>query len=186
MNFISIDPGTHSGWAIFHQGRYWQSGVVRITSTKGALAIANIVSMALQFKLDFAVIEDSYPGGWRDNIGIYHPASYQTGKAIGIRRGQWEQEIRKAGIKIITLKPSQWQKVIHIKGFKAKRMLLKKLSLDLASQKAGKPITDENEADAICMGIYCLTKPSMCVKSNNYEDSNCNLQIDQRFIQRIR
>ena len=155
-SFVAVDPAKRSGWAIFLNGEYLDSGYVYVNTIKGARAIEELMSKAKIYGIRLMVVEDSYPGGWVDNNGNYHKASYHTGKAIGICRGAWEQEARKRGFKIYAIKPSRWQRVLKIQGKRMKRAELKQMSVMVAKGVANKEIVFNDEADAICIGLFYI------------------------------
>lgn len=154
ISILAIDPGLHSGWAIFLDGRYKTSGYFRMDSIKGAKGVEEIIVSADTMGIKVMVIEDSHPGGYTGADGQFHNASFDTYKGIGMRRGAWEQEARKRGMRIVAIKAATWHKIINVAGYRANRAWLKDMAHRMAQIIVGRTVETEDEADACCIGKY--------------------------------
>jgi len=143
MQLISCDPASKkSAFAIFYKGKL-------IDTDKLKMTINDLKEYLSQFNNFGLAIETQY-------------GSENTKTLIKLVEARMKIEMLAlhAGCEYIyNINPATWQKCLSRK--KMLRDERKRLSLELASDIAGREIKDNDIADAICLGKYVL---------NNYED----------------
>lgn len=139
-----------TGYSVYEDGRYAASGVIRVDSRKEtdgekrAFHMLNLINaLILSYRPDVLHAEKLPP--------LSH-------------RGQEVSTYLHGGFKFLALShsvdcetrsvPSHWRKVLGFDQTKGRNLTgnLKKQSIKYAGDIAGKEITDDNEADAICLG----------------------------------
>ena len=144
----TIDPGHKTGYAIFEDGRLERSGVVTIESVYDIKKF--LYSQFDKYDRVMLAIENQYMH--------FNTATYKRLVKIAF---SWEYIFATEMINfrgLYRVNPSRWQKWIGIK--KERREQRKKKSVQYAKKHANTLVIDNNQADAINIGLYVL---------NNYE-----------------
>lgn len=150
-----------TGYSVYEDGRYATSGVIRIDSRKEPDTEKRAFHM---LSLISALILS------------YQPNHIHAEKLPCLsHRGQEVSTYLHGGFKFLALfhsidcetrnTPSHWRKVLGFDQTKGQNLTkhLKKQSMKYASGIAGKEITDDNEADAICIGsAYFMEDTKYC------------------------
>lgn len=163
---LAVDPGEKSGYAVFNDGVYNYSGGCRgdAETEKGFVSIRSILNSV---KPDEIVIESQF----------IHPTRTKGIFTLVKRAVYWEALARLMGCKVWHVDPAEWQSYFGIKhdaeiSRQMRREKDKKIKSRLRSEKSKKLKHDivvkatemsgkkceENEADAILIGFYCIYK----------------------------
>lgn len=148
---LSLDTSTKAtGWAVFVNGNYKESGVIDEFKTvkNGADRLSLMVTTLLlfieQLRPDIIVIEKDVVFGNMHVIDMLM-------KIIGSVYGYCKEH----KIYYYEYAPSEWRKHVKLQLFGRKRDEFKEASIKYIKDNLGLEVTDD-EADAICVGLaYC-------------------------------
>lgn len=148
---LSLDTSTTStGWAIFKDGEYQESGVIDdFKKVKNGYERLKLMTKELldsigQLKPDIIVIEKDVVFGNMKVIDMLM-------KIIGAVYGYCLFN----GITYYEFAPSEWRKYVKLQAFGRKRDEFKKASIKYIKDNLNMDVNDD-EADAICIGLaYC-------------------------------
>lgn len=151
ITLLSLDTSTTStGWAIFKNGVYQESGVIdEFKKEKNGYKRLELMTKELlksieQLKPDIIVIEKDVVFGNMKVIDLLM-------KIIGAVYGYCLFN----GIAYYEFAPSEWRKYVKLQAFGRKRNEFKQASIKYVKDNFDKEVNDD-ESDAICVGIaYC-------------------------------
>lgn len=148
---LSLDTSTTStGWAIFKDGKYQESGVIDdFKKVKNGYERLKLMTKELldsigQLKPDIIVIEKDVVFG---NMKVIDMLMKIIGAVYGFCLFN--------GITYYEFAPSEWRKYVKLQAFGRKRDEFKKASIKYIKDNLNMDVNDD-EADAICIGLaYC-------------------------------
>lgn len=148
---LSLDTSTTStGWAIFKDGEYQESGVIDdFKKVKNGYERLKLMTKELldsigQLKPDIIVIEKDVVFG---NMKVIDMLMKIIGAVYGFCLFN--------GITYYEFAPSEWRKYVKLQAFGRKRNEFKKASIKYIKDNLNMDVNDD-EADAICIGLaYC-------------------------------
>lgn len=148
---LSLDTSTTStGWAIFKDGEYQESGVIDdFKKVKNGYERLKLMTKELldsigQLKPDIIVIEKDVVFG---NMKVIDMLMKIIGAVYGFCLFN--------GITYYEFAPSEWRKYVKLQVFGRKRDEFKKASIKYIKDNLNMDVNDD-EADAICIGLaYC-------------------------------
>jgi Holliday junction resolvasome RuvABC endonuclease subunit len=148
---LSLDTSTTStGWAIFKDGEYQESGVIDdFKKVKNGYERLKLMTKELldsigQLKPDIIVIEKDVVFG---NMKVIDMLMKIIGAVYGFCLFN--------GITYYEFAPSEWRKYVKLQAFGRKRDEFKKASIKYIKDNLNMDVNDD-EADAICIGLaYC-------------------------------
>lgn len=148
---LSLDTSTTStGWAIFKDGEYQESGVIDdFKKVKNGYERLKLMTKELldsigQLKPDIIVIEKDVVFG---NMKVIDMLMKIIGAVYGFCLFN--------GITYYEFAPSEWRKYVKLQAFGRKRDEFKKASIKYIKDNLNMNVNDD-EADAICIGLaYC-------------------------------
>ena len=148
---LSLDTSTTStGWAIFKDGEYQESGVIDdFKKVKNGYERLKLMTKELldsigQLKPDIIVIEKDVVFG---NMKVIDMLMKIIGAVYGFCLFN--------GITYYEFAPSEWRKYVKLQAFGRKRDEFKKASIKYIKDNLNMEVNDD-EADAICIGLaYC-------------------------------
>lgn len=151
ITLLSLDTSTTStGWAIFKDGVYQESGVINdFKKEKNGykrleLMVKELLLDIEQLKPDIIVIEKDVVFG---NMKVIDMLMKIIGAVYGF--------CLKNEITYYEFAPSEWRKYVKLQVFGRKRTEFKQASIKYVKDNFNKEVNDD-EADAICVGIaYC-------------------------------
>jgi hypothetical protein len=139
---LAVDPATKSGWAYFHGSQYFGSGT--ITSAKGRHEIVRIWAERSAGQPRVAVVETWGPH-WKSHTALARTAE---------NRGRWLEHLALLDIPVVGVKPETWRSRLLGKYGNARTKQFKELALTHASARIKRTITQDDEAEAILIGIW--------------------------------
>lgn len=148
---LSLDTSTTStGWAIFKDGEYQESGVIDdFKKVKNGYERLKLMTKELldsigQLKPDIIVIEKDVVFG---NMKVIDMLMKIIGAVYGFCLFN--------EITYYEFAPSEWRKYVKLQAFGRKRDEFKKASIKYIKDNLNMEVNDD-EADAICIGLaYC-------------------------------
>lgn len=148
---LSLDTSTTStGWAIFKDGEYQESGVIDdFKKVKNGYERLKLMTKELldsigQLNPDIIVIEKDVVFG---NMKVIDMLMKIIGAVYGFCLFN--------GITYYEFAPSEWRKYVKLQAFGRKRDEFKKASIKYIKDNLNMDVNDD-EADAICIGLaYC-------------------------------
>lgn len=148
---LSLDTSTTStGWAIFKDGEYQESGVIDdFKKVKNGYERLKLMTKELldsigQLKPNIIVIEKDVVFG---NMKVIDMLMKIIGAVYGFCLFN--------GITYYEFAPSEWRKYVKLQAFGRKRDEFKKASIKYIKDNLNMDVNDD-EADAICIGLaYC-------------------------------
>ena len=148
---LSLDTSTTStGWAIFKDGEYQESGVIDdFKKVKNGYERLKLMTKELldsigQLKPDIIVIEKDVVFG---NMKVIDMLMKIIGAVYGFCLFN--------EITYYEFAPSEWRKYVKLQAFGRKRDEFKKASIKYIKDNLNMDVNDD-EADAICIGLaYC-------------------------------
>lgn len=151
ITLLSLDTSTTStGWAIFKDGKYQESGViddfkkVKNGHERLKLMTKKLLDNIGQLKPDIIVIEKDVVFG---NMKVIDMLMKIIGAVYGFCLFN--------GITYYEFAPSEWRKYVKLQAFGRKRDEFKKASIKYIKDNLNMEVNDD-EADAICIGLaYC-------------------------------
>ena len=151
ITLLSLDTSTTStGWAIFKDGKYQESGVIDdFKKVKNGYERLKLMTKELldsigQLKPDIIVIEKDVVFG---NMKVIDMLMKIIGAVYGFCLFN--------GITYYEFAPSEWRKYVKLQTFGRKRDEFKKASIKYIKDNLNMDVNDD-EADAICIGLaYC-------------------------------
>ena len=151
ITLLSLDTSTTStGWAIFQDGVYQDSGVINdFKKEKNGYKRLKLMTKELldsigQLKPDIIVIEKDVVFG---NMKVIDMLMKIIGAVYGFCLFN--------GITYYEFAPSEWRKYVKLQAFGRKRDEFKKASIKYIKDNLNMEVNDD-EADAICIGLaYC-------------------------------
>lgn len=151
ITLLSLDTSTTStGWAIFKDGKYQESGViddfkkVKNGHERLKLMTKELLDSIGQLKPDIIVIEKDVVFG---NMKVIDMLMKIIGAVYGFCLFN--------GITYYEFAPSEWRKYVKLQAFGRKRDEFKKASIKYIKDNLNMEVNDD-EADAICIGLaYC-------------------------------
>lgn len=151
ITLLSLDTSTTStGWAIFKDGKYQESGViddfkkVKNGHERLKLMTKKLLDNIGQLKPDIIVIEKDVVFG---NMKVIDMLMKIIGAVYGFCLFN--------GITYYEFAPSEWRKYVKLQTFGRKRDEFKKASIKYIKDNLNMEVNDD-EADAICIGLaYC-------------------------------
>lgn len=151
ITLLSLDTSTTStGWAIFKDGKYQESGViddfkkVKNGHERLKLMTKELLDNIGQLKPDIIVIEKDVVFG---NMKVIDMLMKIIGAVYGFCLFN--------GITYYEFAPSEWRKYVKLQAFGRKRDEFKKASIKYIKDNLNMEVNDD-EADAICIGLaYC-------------------------------
>lgn len=149
MRVISFDQSTRrSGYAIFENGQYIESGVVdmnksKLETDKRSFEMAKeLWKVIKKSKPEKLVIENVQQ---QSNPATMIILARLAGMIIGYAEAH--------NVNVHILLPSQWRKALgYSQGAKVKRQELKQQSIDYVKENFGLDLS-EDECEAICIGV---------------------------------
>jgi len=141
---LAIDPGAHSGWAVFEN----DSGPVRSGATDSAVervaAIQWAQDRAAELGRHLVVVAESWTaGGWKN---------YKALIGLGASWGKWLHPLELAGIpekNIVRVAPPTWRARLFNKA-NMKKNEAKKMAMTYACEP------DPDIAEAVCIGFWAM------------------------------
>ena len=151
ITLLSLDTSTTStGWAIFKDGTYQESGVIddfkkeKNGYKRLELMVKELLTDIGQLKPDVIVIEKDVVFG---NMKVIDMLMKIIGAVYGFCLYN--------GITYYEFAPSEWRKYVKLQAFGRKRDEFKKASIKYIKDNLNMEVNDD-EADAICIGLaYC-------------------------------
>jgi len=152
ITLLAFDPSLHAtGWAFFHKGNYWCSGVMRIEKKyKGTEAIFKMWEKWHQH----SKVQASFEWDESSNVVVVeiqesrHRAERASANSILLLNGVCFGFLAMISAeKKVAYTPQQW------KGTTPKKIH----NLRVRDYIGGLDITDDNELDAIGLGLFYLT-----------------------------
>lgn len=151
ITLLSLDTSTTStGWAIFKDGKYQESGViddfkkVKNGHERLKLMTKELLDNIGQLKPDIIAIEKDVVFG---NMKVIDMLMKIIGAVYGF--------CLLNGITYYEFAPSEWRKYVKLQAFGRKRDEFKKASIKYIKDNLNMEVNDD-EADAICIGLaYC-------------------------------
>lgn len=151
ITLLSLDTSTTStGWAIFKDGKYQESGViddfkkVKNGHERLRLMTKELLDSIGQLEPDIIVIEKDVVFG---NMKVIDMLMKIIGAVYGFCLNN--------GITYYEFAPSEWRKYVKLQAFGRKRTEFKQASIKYVKDNFNKEVNDD-EADAICVGVaYC-------------------------------
>ena len=151
ITLLSLDTSTTStGWAIFKDGKYQESGViddfkkVKNGHERLRLMTKELLDSIGQLEPDIIVIEKDVVFG---NMKVIDMLMKIIGAVYGFCLFN--------GITYYEFAPSEWRKYVKLQAFGRKRDEFKKASIKYIKDNLNMEVNDD-EADAICIGLaYC-------------------------------
>ena len=151
ITLLSLDTSTTStGWAIFQDGVYQDSGVINdFKKEKNGYKRLELMTKELldsigQLNPDVIVIEKDVVFG---NMKVIDMLMKIIGAVYGFCLFN--------GITYYEFAPSEWRKYVKLQAFGRKRDEFKKASIKYIKDNLNMEVNDD-EADAICIGLaYC-------------------------------
>lgn len=149
MKLLSLDQSTRcSGYAVFKDGEYINSGVIDMTKSKletdeRSFEMAKqIWDVMKQCKPDVLVLENVQQ---QSNPKSMIVLARLAGMIVGYAAAH--------NVQIKFMLPSQWRKILNYsQGAGIKRQELKQQSINYIKENLGKELP-EDECEAICIGI---------------------------------
>lgn len=146
---LSFDQSTRcSGYAIFENGQYIESGVVDMSKSKletdrRSFEMAKeLWKIIKKYKPNYLIIEDTQQ---QNNVKTVITLARLQGMVIGYAEAH--------GVKVHILLPSQWRAALsYTQGPKVKRQVLKQQSMDYVKQNFGLELP-EDECEALAEGV---------------------------------
>lgn len=137
---IAIDPGERSGFAILDPSGMWVAWGCSTDSRNSRDPIVRSAGDCV------AVVETwTLQGPWNRSavLGLAESA------------GRWIDTFREFGIEVVRVLPQSWKgSVLAGNPVGRKRGDAKRLSRERASRAVGRPVEDDNAADAICIALW--------------------------------
>lgn len=153
MKFIALDLSTKSsGWAIFEDKELLEYGCVTASSNNLLARIDKItkeIEELLKTKgIQKVVLEEVRPEGSSGNIATHRALMWLQGSiAMACHRSKLKKD------DMILYYPSTWRKECGIvNGRGVKRQTAKKADIEFANKQFGLELTNDDIADAICIG----------------------------------
>jgi len=151
ITLLSLDTSTTStGWAIFQDGVYQESGVIddfkkeKNGYKRLELMVKELLTSIEQLQPDIIVIEKDVVFG---NMKVIDMLMKIIGAVYGFCLFN--------GITYYEFAPSEWRKYVKLQAFGRKRDEFKKASIKYIKDNLNMEVNDD-EADAICIGLaYC-------------------------------
>ena len=151
ITLLSLDTSTTStGWAIFKDGKYQESGVIddfkkmKNGHERLKLMTKELLDSIGQLEPDIIVIEKDVVFG---NMKVIDMLMKIIGAVYGFCLFN--------GITYYEFAPSEWRKYVKLQAFGRKRDEFKKASIKYIKDNLNMEVNDD-EADAICIGLaYC-------------------------------
>ena len=149
MVVVSMDQSTRcSGYAVFENGQYVESGVIDMNKSKletdarsfeMAKALWKVIK---KYQPEHLVLED-----------VQNQANTKTMIVLARLAGMIIGYAEAHHVKVHILQPSKWRAALkYAQGSKVKRGELKKQSLEYVKENLGLSLP-EDQAEAICQGI---------------------------------
>jgi hypothetical protein len=161
---LGLDQAASSGWGIAPiGGKLLEHGVAR-DCTQRAQVLRRVLEIVQAWDALLVVFED-HTGFWQDygtnrTPDGQHRAPKRNAAvpvSLGESRGRWFEQLELAGhpkLLRIGVAPSDWQPRVLGVPQRIGSAMLKHHAKEWASRYVGKPITDENEADGICITAW--------------------------------
>lgn len=146
---LSFDQSTRcSGYAVFENGKYIESGVVDMNKSKletdrRSFEMAKeLWKIIKKYKPNHLIIEDTQQ---QNNVKTVITLARLQGMVIGYAEAH--------GVKVHILLPSQWRAALsYTQGPKVKRQMLKQQSIDYVKKNFGLELP-EDECEALAEGV---------------------------------
>ena len=146
---LAIDPGKVSGWAVLARGVLTASGTAR-THVDRRDAVSSATRTAHEASLPVIVVGEQWtPGG--------KFAGARTMAGLGAQWGLWQAAFEELAVpkrRVLRVHTQTWRAAILGGGFGVKTAEWDARAQRRASQTAGVHVDDDNEADAICIGLW--------------------------------
>ena len=148
MRVFSVDPGVRSGWALAEVSDQYPGGIVHlfgVVPKASGMAIRQTIERVHSVigRPDAVAIEDQYV---RQNIRSAMSLAKNAGRWLGLI----EADCHWMGVPVEHIPPSKWQQAVL--GVTSNRAASKRVALAVAHSCCG--TQDQDEADAICQGLY--------------------------------
>lgn len=149
MRILSADQATHCGWAVIdaNSGEIIDSGCKDFSKTERYLRMMEIAKFLLSLYKEYScekiVIED-----------IYYLRNIKTLEWLAGLKAHIMSTFAQEGIEPVPIYPVTWKKEFNLNG--KKRNEQKATSQDIAQERYHVDVADDNEADAILIGMYAL------------------------------
>lgn len=146
---LAIDPGKTSGWALFVDGEYTASGIAKKHAER--LEAATMATVAAdQWHLPLVVVAEKWtPGG--------KFAGARTMAGLGASWGLWTAALEEAEIpkaRVLRVNTQTWRARVLGGGWGVKTEEWDRRARLRATAEAGSDVFDDNEAEAICIGVW--------------------------------
>jgi len=174
MMVLAIDQARTSGWAIATAGKVIEHGVsrkytaVRRTWNERVAVVARAIELAGNNPSQLLVAFEDHGEMAIGRLTQYDRKTERKGRqgaperstrsliGMGKPHGYWSAVLDAAGhseLQRIDVEPCVWRRAVHgvVKGD------VKRAALTWASSKVGQSITDDNEAEAICLACFAAT-----------------------------
>lgn len=147
MRILSADQATHCGWAVIEGEKVVASGSCDFSKAERYIRMCDIAlflfDLFTRYECESIYIED-----------IYYLRNIKTLEWLAGLKSHIMSTFAKEGIEVIPIYPVTWKKAYSLN--KGKRNDQKKTSQEIAKERYGVDVADDNEADAILIGMYAL------------------------------
>lgn len=151
MRILAADQATHCGWAVIDadSGEIVDSGCKDFSKTERYLRMRDIASflwnLFVDYECEHIYIED-----------IYYLKNIQTLEWLSGLKSHIMSTFQTRGTTPCPIYPVTWKKAYNLNG--RKRNEQKKTSQEIAKERYHIDVVDDNEADAILIGMYAITQ----------------------------
>jgi len=148
MIVAAIDSAELAGLAVVSRDDAGAERLLYHRATRILLAsdVGRVVAELLAFGPDAVVVEEPF----------IHPRNPGTGLVLSRLVGRWMQEIERSGITALSIPASAWQtSLLAGVGYRTKSADRKLAAQAFVRERFGFEAT-EDEADAVCLGVYTL------------------------------
>lgn len=152
---IILDPGSITGWAIFQNGKYRDSGAIYTNNTKGNKCVyirQELMKILVEYQPTRAYIEKkgeyAITVKLKDKYGKYFRKNLE--KQNQMYSAYWET---------VNAVISEWG--IPCVDLDTRRLAKKKIAQLRAKEISGKTRISTHEAEAICWGEWIITKEKL-------------------------
>lgn len=147
MILLALDTATKTGWCLMRNGRIYESGTQDFSKKRGEsngilfLRFRNWLNTMLEMGVDFVVYEQAHHrGGSATEIGVN-------------LTGRIQECCAERGIEFASVHSGTLKKQIIGHGNAGKPEMVA-----FARGRLGREPVDDNEADAVCLGVYGWTE----------------------------
>lgn len=147
MRILAADQATHCGYAIIEDGEVIESGCKDFSKIERYLRMVAIASFLRdtyeKYGCEKLIIED-----------IYYLKNIKTLEWLAGLKSHIMSAFNMEGIEPFVVYPVTWKKEYGLNGKGRKEQ--KKTSQEIAKERYNIDVVDDNEADAILIGMYAM------------------------------